>query len=82
MPNNLGYWQDRISLSDPAIPGTPEMDCSRSNEENAVVAVSFCLLSLFAIDLETKWIHMKQKQSSIEFCCQKEHMHVMKCQLT
>ena len=82
MPNNLGYWQDQISLSDPAISGTPEMDCLRPNEANAEVVVPFCLLSLFAIDLKIKWIHMKQEQLSIQFCCQKEHMHVKKCQLT
>ena len=29
MPNNFGYWQDWISLSNPPIPGTPEMGCLR-----------------------------------------------------
>ena len=58
------------------------MGCLRSNEANAPVVVSFCLSSLFAIDLKTKWIHMKQEQLLIQFCCQKEHMNVMKCQLT
>ena len=43
-----------MSLSDPPIPGTPEMGCFRPNEANTPVVVSFCLSSLFAIDLETK----------------------------
>ena len=29
MPNNLGYGQDQMSLSDPPIPGMPEMGCLR-----------------------------------------------------
>ena len=43
-----------MSLSDPPIPGTPEMGCLRPNEANAPVVISFCSSSLFAIDLKTK----------------------------
>ena len=45
MPNNLGYWQDQISLSDPTIPGTPEMDCLKL----FVVNTSDCLRQYFVI---------------------------------
>ena len=72
MLNNLGYRQDRISLSDPPIPGTPEMGCLRpfvvALEKLYHYVCSHCL----QLTLKPHWIHMSYKQSLIQFCCQKE----------
>ena len=82
MPNNFGYQQDWISLSDPPISGTPEMGRLRpfvvTLEKPYRFVCSHCLHSI----LKPHWIHRNYKQSLIQFCCQKVHMHVKKCQLT
>ena len=82
MPNNSGYWQDWISLSDPPISGTPEMGCLRPFVLK--LEKSHCFVYCHCLKLTSKphWIHMNYKQSLIQFRCQKVHMHVMKCQLT
>ena len=82
MPNNFGYWQDRISLSDPTIPGTPEMGCLRPFV--VTLEKSYCFVCSHCLQSTSKphWIHMNYKQSLIQFRCQKVHMHVKKCQLT
>ena len=59
MPNNFGYWQDWISLSDPTIPGTPEMGCLRP----FVLKLEklYCFVCSHCLQLTSKphWIHMK-----------------------
>ena len=82
MTNNIGYWQDRISLSDPTISGTPEMGCLRPFV--VMLEKLYCLVCRHCSQstLKPHWIHMSYKQSLIQFCCQKVHMHVKKCQLT
>ena len=76
LQNSLAYRQDQISLSDPPIPGTPEMDCSKpffvTLEKLYHFVCSHCLQSTS----KPHWIHMKQEQSLIQFRCQKVHMHV------
>ena len=47
-------------------------------EKSYRLICSHCLQSTS----KSHWIHMNNKQSLIQFCCQKVHMHVMKCQLT
>ena len=82
MPNNFGYWQDRISLSDPPIPGMPEMGCLILFVVTLEKSYRFVCRHCLQLKSKPHWIHMKYKQSLIQFRCQKVHMHVMKCQLT
>ena len=81
MPNIFGYWQDWISLLDPPISGTPEMGCLRPFV--VTLEKSYCFVCSHCLQSTSKphWIHMTYKQSLIQFCCQKVHMHVKKCQL-
>ena len=82
MPNNFGYRQDRISLSDPPISGTPEMGCLRLFVVTLEKSYRFVCRRYLQLTSKPHWIHMKYKQSLIQFRCQKVHMHVKKCQLT
>ena len=82
MPNNFGYWQDQISLSDPPISLTPEMVCLRPFVVMLEKSYHFVCKHCLQLTSKSHWIHMKYKQSLIQFRCQKVHMHVMKCQLT
>ena len=78
--NNLWYWQDWISLSDPSIPGMPEVGCLRPFVVMLEKLYHFICHHCLQLTLKPHWIHMKQEQSMIQFCCQKVYMHVMKCQ--
>ena len=72
MLHNIGYWQDRISLSDPPISGTPEMGCLRPFVVMLEKSYRFVCRRCLQSTSKPHWIHMKYKQSLIQFRCQKE----------
>ena len=65
MPNNLGSWQDQSRLSDPNIPGMPEMGCLRPFVLKLEKLYCFVCRHCSQSTSKPHWIHMKQEQSLI-----------------
>ena len=61
MPNNLGFWQGQINLSDPHIPEMPEMGCLRPFVVTLEKSYYFVCHHCLQLTSNPHWIHMKEE---------------------